>query len=40
MKYMHEGGAPNISEEKVKRDIEKLQREQAFELECSNEMNK
>ena len=40
MKYMHEGGAPNISEEKVKRDIENLQREQAFELECSNEMNK
>ena len=40
MRYMHEGGAPNISEEKVKRDIEELQREQAFELECSNEMNK
>ena len=40
MRYMHEGGAPNISEERVKRDMDKLQREIAFELECSNEMNK
>lgn len=40
MRYLHEGGAPNISEERVKRDMDKLQREIEFELECSNEMNK
>ena len=40
MRYLHEGGIPNINEEKVKRDVEKLQREIEFELECSNEMNK
>tara|TARA_B100000508_G_scaffold42233_1_gene32947 strand:- start:301 stop:528 length:228 start_codon:yes stop_codon:yes gene_type:complete len=40
MRYLHEGGIPNINEEKVKRDMEKLQREIEFELECSNEMNK